>query len=156
MLVLISFIVINSVILTACREDSIPSKIIDKEEIVKIYTDNSEKFKLVAEYLQNIREKVFVEKLEGKKFAIEKSENGEVKPLEITDKNIKGAIEYLMNELKYRYISEDGNNGIYFARQTSLSFVQGIAYSKDGNKPDWGTIEELEQIDGNWYYYKGY
>ncbi|HYE81109.1 MAG TPA: hypothetical protein VEG39_02960 [Clostridia bacterium] len=74
----------------------------------------------------------------------------------IDDEKVKDDISYILNTLKYKYIDELGDNGIYFARQTSLQFVHGIVYSKYMNKPDWGTVEVLEKINDNLYYYKGY
>lgn len=153
------FAILNILILTGCREDNIPSKFFSREDISKEFTDNSEEFQLVAEFLKNMEENVFIEKLEDGNFSSKKSDNSKIqsiKPFEVTDEEVKNAIEYILHELNYKYISEDGNNGIYFVRQTSLRFAHGIAYSKDNNEPDWGTVEELEHIDGNWYYYKGY
>jgi hypothetical protein len=153
---LLSFFVLGLLSLVWCKEGSIPSKLIDKDTITKEYSNNSQRFMVIAEYLQNIKENVYIESLEGGKFSIKKSEESKVKQFEVNDQKVKDDIEYVLNELKYKYIREDGKNGIYFVKQTSLQFAQGIAYSKDNNKPDWGTVEELEQISGNWYYYRGY
>ena len=153
---LISVVIVGIISVAGCREDSIPSKIIDKDDIVKVYTNNSERFTVVAEYLQNAKENVFIKSLEGNKFSVEKSEDHYIKEFQVNDEKVKSDIKYILNKLNFKYIREDGKNGIYFVRQTSLRFGQGIAYSKDNNKPDWGTVEELEQISGNWYYYKGY
>jgi hypothetical protein len=144
------------ILFTACNEGAIPSKIIDKDVIVKAFAKDSERFKVVAEYLQNVKEDVYIESMEDNKFSIKKSEDSRIKQFEVADKKTKDDIEYILNKMNYMYIREDGKNGIYFVRQTSLRFAQGIAYSKDSNKPDWGTVEVLEKISGNWYYYKGY
>ena len=153
---LISVVIVGIISVAGCREGPIPSKIIDKDDIVKVYTNNSERFMVVAEYLQNVKEDIFIERLEDNKFYVKKSEDDYIKEFQVNDEKVKSDIEYILNKLNFKYISEDGKNGIYFVRQTSLRFAQGIAFSKDNNKPDLGTVEELEQISGNWYYYKGY
>lgn len=142
--------------LSNCNEGSIPLKILSKEDIIKEYTRNSERFLRVAEYMKSEDANIFIEKTEKGSYVAKKPEGNNIASFEITDESIDNDIRYILNKLKYKYISEDGDNGIYFTRQTSLRLAHGIAYSKDGQKPDWGTIEELVNIEGNWYYYKGY
>lgn len=129
---------------------------IEKQVVIAEFNNNFNNFDLVANYLQNTNEDVFIEKIDGKKVIIKISKNNKIEILELADEKIMKALYIIMNKLNYKYIREDGINGVYFVKQTSLRFADGIAYSKDNNKPDWGTIEVLENISERWFYYKGY
>ena len=145
-------------ILISCGEGPIQTKPISKETIVEEFNNNFERFQRVAEYIESNDQDIFIEEDEKGGYISKKSQANEIVKFEIEDESIKNDIKYIFDELDYKYINENGVNGIYFTRQSSLHFAQGIAYSKNGEEPDWGTIEELDPIEGKeyWYYYKGY
>jgi len=143
-------------LLSGCRDDLLPSKFIDRKDIIKQYKDNTKRFERVARYLKDDKNNIFIEKTDKKKFTIQKPGKEGLDIIEIDNEKVNEDIGYILNDLSFEYIYEEGTNGVFFVRQTSLRYASGIVYSKDGEKPDWGTIEEIEAIEDLWYWYKGY
>ncbi len=66
-------------------------------------------------------------------------------------------ITFLFEEYDYKYIYEDGGNGIYFTlNDTNIGFGHGVAFTKDNQEPDgWGIrLTKIEKISDNWYYFE--
>jgi hypothetical protein len=156
----IAIVIICSLILSfqlsGCGDDIAPSKYISRENIIKQYKDNAERFRRVAEYLKNDKADIYIDKTDKRKFSVKKSGKEGLDTKEIDNGQINKDIEYILYNLGFKRIDEYGTNGVFFSRQTSMRYDAGIVYSKDGEEPDWGTIEELEAIEDNWYWYKGY
>lgn len=126
---------------------------VSKEKIIKSYLNNPETFLTVAKYMENVIWDISIDKKQGKDFIVKVSKNHRIESMNITDNRVNEDILFIMYKLKYEGIDEMGNS-IYFLRQTGLRFEQGLAYSKDGNKPDWPPIQVLEPIGDGWYYYE--
>ncbi|MGI6085037.1 MAG: hypothetical protein ACOYIF_06285 [Acetivibrionales bacterium] len=132
----------------------------EKDSIVKDFLEYSDDFNTIAAFIKNYdkdsEETFFIEKQNNSYNARVSSSKGK-REIKITDINVKNSIDRIFNELHYKYIDEDGGNGIYFTlSDTDIKFGHGVAFSKDDKTLDgWGirlTVTEL--IKDNWYYYE--
>lgn len=114
---------------------------IDKEEVIKTYTNNKDVFNELSNYAIENPKNISIEE--------EKIAN-----VDISDTKTKDDFIYLLNKLKYVRVAEDDYT-VEFIRQATIGYGQGILYLKNGNKAsDLPFMKDLEHIEGNWYYFE--
>jgi len=131
---------------------------VPKERILYEYKKNKLLFSDIAITLSRYNKYIAVDSdsREGNNYIIWREsdkENTLGSESKISDELLNSNLSTLFVKLKYKGIDKT-ENGIYFLRQTDIGFEQGIAFSLDGNKPNWPLINVLEPIEGNWYYYE--
>jgi hypothetical protein len=133
---------------------------ISKERVIKDFQENIDDFIAIATFIKDFdkdqNESIFIEKINNNYTAEISSSKGQ-KNVNTIDSSIDNSIRNLFNDHNYRYIDEDGGNGIYFTLDdTGIGFGHGIAFSKNTEKLDgWGTeITLQEEIQDDWYYFE--
>lgn len=134
---------------------------IQKDNIVKDVRENTKDFIAIAAFIKNYKkeaeETIFIEKINNNSYIAKISSVKGEEQIKIMDSNIDKSIRHIFSSLHYRYIDEDGGNGIYFTLDdTAIGFGHGVAFSKNSNNLDgWGTdITKAEKIQGDWYYFE--
>lgn len=132
----------------------------EKDSIVKDFKEYSNDFITVVNFINSYdktsEETMFIEKQNTTYIARISSSNGQ-KEVQITDIDVNKSIDRIFNGLHYRYIDEDGGNGIYFTlSDTDIGFGHGVAFSKNGKSLDgWGVrLKTTELIKDVWYYFE--
>jgi len=153
----ISLIIICIFILGSCTGNDkgpVLRKVIAKNGIIKTFNENINKFSTVSNYLKQIKGDVSIKEDVNGEIIYKTVENNRVIIFEIKNEEVTNDINYIIKTLNYINIDKYRTNGIYFYRQTGFAFGQGIAFSTNGETPDWGLISEIEKINDNWYYFK--
>lgn len=130
----------------------IPNK--QKKRIIKNFTENSNKFKNVHNYMTKTYPLSRCYKKEGGKVYIysrtfDKNGNSKHVEVDIKDDMVLKQIEYILYDLDFEYIDNLFNNTSFVFRDINNHY-QSIGYTtKDTTElKGWGSIK----IDDNWYY----
>lgn len=71
--------------------------------------------------------------------------------IEVMDENVKNALEFVIDELKFIGIYGGGNEYYTIFLKESDNIAKGILYLKDDTIPRF--VLENEKLTHNWYYY---
>ena len=64
------------------------------------------------------------------------------------------SLNILFKNMEYRSINLGGSGVVYFIKQSSFGFTQGLVYSADGNPPSSPYLTEAIPLDGGWFIFK--
>lgn len=133
---------------------------IDQKEVVRVFKNNFDEFNDVAKHISNYQkeheETFFIEKASGSFITKLSSSKGQ-KIITFSKETVRKSIKSIFNVYQYKYIYEDGGNGVYFTlNDTNIDFGHGVVFTKDGKAPDgWGiTVTKVVMISDNWYYFE--
>jgi hypothetical protein len=115
-----------------------------KNRIISLFENNSEKFILIQNYLEDNEGELFVDYDHGK---LEINNLGGSN--EILDEKVKKELLFIFKKLRFVSIGESGNY-IRFEKEIG-TYPKGVIYLKDDNTSNF--IFEIQKIRDNWYYY---
>ncbi len=124
-----------------------------KNTIEKYLQRDKANFDIIIKYFINSSyEEIYIDKINLKSGTMFTGAN--TGNIIIEDKNVQGAIEFLLTKRKYRAIGKDGNT-IYFQKWVMLENERGIAYCIDVDKPSIEFLTKTESLsEDKWYYYE--
>lgn len=125
----------------------------NSQTIMQGYTSNKELFNELVDYIQKNSANISVDKDENGKIIVSQLQDSGISNLNMEDNQVNEDIKDLFDKLKYYSISEEDGK-IKFIRSTGLRYDEGLLYCKGGTVTTNQYYEEIEHIEGNWYYYK--
>lgn len=126
---------------------------LNPQQIMQEYINNKELFNKTADYIQKNPANISIYKDENGRVIVSQSQEGGTSNLNIEDNQVNEDIKNLFDKLKYHSISEEYGE-IKFIRSTGLRYDQGLLYCEVGTMTTGQYYKEIENIEGNWYYYK--